>query len=518
MKKELVIHPVLFAIYPTLALFAHNVAYVAVDQIVRPLVITIISVLLLFFLLSFILKDQKKAGLIVSLFVLLFFSYGHFYNLIENLRFVIKGFSVGPYKILFTFSGLVLLIGLYVLVKTRKDLGNLTKILNVIATCLVLIPLINFGVFKIKAGAVWHKEVVFESVESKDTNIVSYPNIYYIILDGYARADILREIYEYDNKDFVDYLTRKGFFVANESASNYCQSALSLASSLNFGYLDDLVAKIGPKNQDRMWLKKMIRNNRVSSFLKQHGYMTSLVDATGWEAMNIKNVDIFYKHSVLTFFEQKLIDTTPIPVILLKLGLEKRNSYNLHRQKILFAFDKIEELSRDKGPFFIYVHFLVPHQPFVFGENGEAITPDTEQFSMWRWDATFRKGYKDSYKKQLGFVNKRVGKMIDEIIANSSRPPIIILQADHGPASTLDPEKLDGNTNFKERMAILNAYYLPGDGNKRLYPSITPVNTFRIILNYYFGADYRLLENKSYFSTWAYPYKFIDVTDKIRNQ
>ena len=83
--------------------------------------------------------------------------------------------------------------------------------------------------------------------------------------------------------------------------------------------------------------------------------------------------------------------------------------------------------------------------------------------------------------------------MIDKIIANSSQPPIIILQADHGPASMLDQESLD-NTNIKERMAILNALYLPGDGDKGLYPSITPVNTFRIIFNHYFGTNYSLLK------------------------
>jgi hypothetical protein len=48
-------------------------------------------------------------------------------------------------------------------------------------------------------------------------------------------------------------------------------------------------------------------------------------------------------------------------------------------------------------------------------------------------------------------------------------------------------------------MTILNAYYLPGE-ESRLYPTITPVNTFRIILDAYFGQDYPLLPDVSRYS------------------
>ena len=521
MRKERVIHPFLFAIHPALALFAHNIAFVAVDQIFRSLAITIaipiISVLLLFYLLSFILKNKKKAGLIVSLFVFLFFSYGHFYYLLEGFRHEIAGHHIDAYKIYFTFSGIILPVGIYFSIKTRKNLDNLTKILNVVATCLVLISLINIGVFKMKSGAFWHKGIELESVVSKGADITSYPNIYYIILDAYAREDVLREIYEYDNKDFINYLIRRGFYVADKSASNYCQSILSLSSSLNLQYLDDLVAKIGAENEDREWSTDMLRRNLVFRFLKQYGYKTVSFDAVGlWDSLRIDNTDIFYKKSYLNFFELKFMDSTPLRIIIDKIL--RKGRYVYHRERILYAFDKVEEVSKDKGPMFVFAHFLIPHQPFVFGENGEAINLDSGGFlgghgdtlSKGRW----HKWYRDNYKRQLSFANKRVREMIDKIIAHSSQPPIIILQADHGPASMLDEESLD-NTNPKERMAILNAYYLPGDGNKGIYPSITPVNTFRIIFNHYFGANYRLLEDKSYFSTWSKLYKFIDVTDKI---
>jgi hypothetical protein len=76
-----------------------------------------------------------------------------------------------------------------------------------------------------------------------------YPDIYYIILDGHARSDILAELYGYDNNWFVDSLRQRGFYVADRSRTNYAQTYLSLASTLNMTYLDSLAQAVGPKSQ-----------------------------------------------------------------------------------------------------------------------------------------------------------------------------------------------------------------------------------------------------------------------------
>ncbi len=72
------------------------------------------------------------------------------------------------------------------------------------------------------------------------------------------------------------------------------------------------------------------------------------------------------------------------------------------------------------------------------------------------------------------------------------------------------------NTDLKERMSILNAYYFPGQKYQGLYGRISPVNSFRVVLNTYFGATLELLPDRSFFSTWTDPYRFIDVTDAVR--
>ena len=49
------------------------------------------------------------------------------------------------------------------------------------------------------------------------------------------------------------------------------------------------------------------------------------------------------------------------------------------------------------------------------------------------------------------------------------------------------------------RFNILNAYYLPDIDIGILYPHITPVNSFRVVFNQYFGTDFELLKDKNYF-------------------
>ena len=63
---------------------------------------------------------------------------------------------------------------------------------------------------------------------------------------------------------------------------------------------------------------------------------------------------------------------------------------------------------------------------------------------------------------------------------------------------------------------FVHASHLPDGGDVLLYPTITPVNTFRIVLKHYFNADLPLLEDKSFYSTYDRPFRFFDVTNRIR--
>ena len=82
-----------------------------------------------------------------------------------------------------------------------------------------------------------------------------------------------------------------------------------------------------------------------------------------------------------------------------------------------------------------------------------------------------------------------------------------MLQADHG------AKYFEGETEEerKNSLKILNAIYLFDGNYSQLNPTTTPVNTFRVIFNQYFGAHFKLLPDRSFFSYWGSPYDFSPV-------
>jgi hypothetical protein len=163
---------------------------------------------------------------------------------------------------------------------------------------------------------------------------------------------------------------------------------------------------------------------------------------------------------------------------------------------------------------FVFCHIVCPHPPFVFGAHGEKTEPQgyftmTEGGVFQTVDREkVRREYVEKYRAQLEFVNAKAETAVERILAAPPQPPVIILQGDHGPGSVLnwnDPEPED----LVERFAILNAYHIPKRAGL-LPESITPVNSFRLLFDRLFGADYGVLANKSWFSTIAKPWRFYD--------
>ena len=521
-KKPLVVHPFLLAIFPILFLFAHNIGQLTLNVIFAPIAIVVLFTLSSWSLLSLAFKDKEKAGLIVSWFLFLFFSYGHFHRVMNatGFRFDLGLILIENSRVLLVTWSILFFLGFSFFITTHRSLRNFTNLLNTIAFFLIVISLINIGAYKLKARGTWRDTISAESVKNSSGDFGmtdTLPNICFIVLDGYAGPDILQEIYGYQNTEFLSYLTKKGFYLGNKSRSNYCQTALSLASCLNLKYLDDLIEQVDIESKDFSPLKNMIKSSSVFRFLRQYGYKI-VAFSSGYSGTEIKEADIYITCCrTLNEFQNELLNTTPVPVVL--RIFKKYNRFDLHRRKLLYAIDHLVDPCELESPIFVFAHIKAPHPPFVFGQHGEKVDPATG-FTDHDGNWLIRKGkltkaeYLKGYRDQLIFINGKIKKALDGILSKSKKPPIIILQADHGPRSMLvweDPKK----TYFKECMSILNTYYLPNHGDIHLYDGITPVNTFRIIFNHYFDTDYELLEDKSYFSTAKHPYRLIDVTDKI---
>ena len=195
---------------------------------------------------------------------------------------------------------------------------------------------------------------------------------------------------------------------------------------------------------------------------------------------------------------------------------DNQQLYYYHYLQTQYVFDMLPEVPSLPGKYFVYAHVIVPHPPFIFNPDGSFkknsmpyTLHDGSDFPGTRQD------YIEGYRDQVAYVDMVMEKVITDILAKSTPAPIIIIQADHGPGAFLDWGSAE-KTNLDERMGILNAYYFPGGHSGSLYPSITPVNSFRLLFSEYFGLDYPLLADKVFFSTWTRPFNFIDVTGKVK--
>ena len=232
----------------------------------------------------------------------------------------------------------------------------------------------------------------------------------------------------------------------------------------------------------------------------------------------VRDADIYFnwRNNNSNEFEALLLSTTVMGVAAEAWGLEMPvMSYELHRRYIVYSLDKLREVPDVPGPKFVFAHIMLPHPPFIFDRDGNFTPPDRPFVT---WDASLFPGttaeYQKGYTDQLTFLNQELMGIISDILARSEKPPIIILQGDHGPGAFYNVLELDTSC-LGERFSILNAYYFPDGNYQQLYPSITPVNSLRVVLNQYFGAQLDLLDDRSYFAGWLSPYVYTDVTDQI---
>lgn len=531
MKTGKPVHPLLLALFPTLFLYSHNMNDYPLSVVVVPLLATIVFMLLCWLALRLILRHAVKAALGVSLLLLLFFSYGHLYDLLWY-PFAVRPFTFGAEYVLLPLCGLVFLVGMVLLRRTHRDLSLLTRWANYAAVLLLVVPVISIALTGLTAGKDMPtgEDSGDEVSSAVPAPLADPPDIYYLILDGFAREDILAELYDYPHSALPAALEQRGFFVARRAGANYCQTALSLASSLNYKYLDPAEDGYEPNSTDRAPLTHMIANNRVMKYLQARGY-TTVACATGYDPTALRNADVFLepvgKVWFLDEFQSGLLQTTPVPHLVPEMdclpfiggGLSHPQA-NSRRKMIRRIFEMLGEMPARKSPKFVFAHLITPHPPFLFGPRGEELNPEGV-FDLSDGNAFFsrygksRRDYLTGYRNQLMYIEQLVIAMVDAILANSTRPPIIILQADHGPGAYLDWNS-STRSNIRERLGILNACYFPDGGDTLLYDTITPVNTFRSVFRHYFGEDLELLPDESYFSLWNNPYWFVPVGNQVR--
>lgn len=508
MKKNFIFHPFLFAVYPILFLFSYNIDQISISRILPPLAMVLGSVLFLFVGLKFLIHENHKSALLISLLVVLFFLYGHVFSFIQG--WLPDGFIIGKHFYLELIWVGLITGGFFLILKSKRSLKQLTQVLNVASLIIVMISVINIAAYEIqhfKPFGEREHSIAEQQTASEEAAKLSR-DIYYIVLDGYAHHKTLKDVYSHDNWEFSDFLSDKGFKIPSKSCSNYGATFLSLAATLNMDYINGLSETVGIKSKDQTVPRAMISNNKVSGFFKSKGYRIIHLNS-GWGPTKYnKHADMIVNTGRNSNFRMLLFQTTML------MPWTKNVFGNGARERILNHFDKLAQISEMDGPKFVFAHIISPHPPYLFDANGNPV-PESDldlKGNVWR--------NREKYRNQLIFINKKVQTLVQEILKKSEIDPVIVIQADHGSASRMYEPGSGGWNNptqdkLEERLRIFSAFYLPDDAKHDLDEAITPVNTFRFIFNQYLGANFEILPNRTYYSTYQLPYQFSDVTEQV---
>jgi Sulfatase len=482
---------VFFATYPVLALLASNIREVEISVFYRSLLACYLFAALVFGVAWLIMREGTKAALISTLVLFVFFTYGHVY---EVIRYYYKylDYLGGPHVALSLLSLVILVVGTRYILRA-KDYTYLIQAVTLIGAFLTIYPLVQIGIFYSQ------KEPAPAAIKTK-APIFQGPDIYYIILDGYSREDTLKAL-GWDNSGFIKGMQDTGFYVASCSRSNYRMTLLSLGSSLNLDYIYNVIPNNGAADTNVEPVYQALQYNKVRTILKEQGYQI-ISFKTGYEWDEWRDADKFlhapleetpFLYPAIQPFEYLFLQTTALRPFM-QNGFLAKARYIEHYNRVNYMLDELPKIASQPGPKFVYAHFLVPHAPFIYLPDG-SINPDYNYYITEAGIGVDEQHIRDGYLNNVQYINSKILPVLKQIIANSKQPPIIIVQGDHG--YVLEERKYNN----------LNAYYFPGEAKQSLYPSITPVNTFRLIFDKYFGMTYDLRPDKSIGTDPGHPFR-----------
>jgi hypothetical protein len=508
MLKRAPFYVLLFAIHPSLALLSGNIREVEASVIVRPALASLLLALVVFAGFRLLLRDTDKAALATTLLSILFYSYGHLYQLLRSTAGL--GAALGRHRYLAPLYLIVLVVGLWLITRRLTSALNWTPALNLAGLVLLAFPIVQIVQFEARLTRGTQAAVDLASSAQALTAKpnAALPDVYYIILDTYARHDVIQRELRLDNTPFLLDLQQMGFVVAQCSRSNYGSTDPSLVSSLNLAYLPEVQSMLIARGADEHDTWVLIKHSIVRDSLAALGYKTVAFDTT-YEWTRLTDADYYLGPGrdrldlqSLGQFEVLYAKSTALLIVMdaRQKYFEPRaevasHPYQGHIRTQQLILEELPHVAALPEPTFTFAHILIPHVPFTFDAEG-GLRTDPGFYGGGMAGPVNDEYFRQGYVGEVLFVNRELVRLLTVILAESATPPIIVIQGDHG---------FWGAGNDSGRLSILNAYYLPDGGNDSIYADISPVNTFRLIFDLYFGTSYGLLEDRNYLDLQSDP-------------
>ncbi|AEV98519.1 hypothetical protein A4D02_21795 [Niastella koreensis] len=435
--------------------------------------------------LMYVLKNQSKAFLYLILLTAILLFFGAAQDLIKTIP-VTNFFK--KYKFLLPFI-LLIAAGSFILFKrSKKDFSSVSKFIQLTISILVVWEVVLL-LINLSSGKASENNLVQKAQKdslSPASKTSKLPNIYFIVFDAFTSSRCLQEEFGYNPKELDSFLYKQGFYVVANSKSNYPVTFYSIGSTLNFSYLADSLYNQEVTAKDLLQGVSTVSQNRLIPYLEAKGYTIinhSLFDYNRHPALS---------HTLFHDLPGNVIVQQTLPGRISKdIMWNFTRSDKDHAAKLKFlqeyVYDKLNGLrsaaeEKVAGPKFVSCHLMLPHEPYLYNKDG-TLKLDSPMFRPH----TLKKDYLD----QVIYTQRVVKDVIKTIFDKDTLNKIVIVEGDHGFRDYGDSSKIG---RFFEN---LNAIYFYDKNYTALYNSMTPVNTFRVVLNQYFNEKLKYLPDTS---------------------
>ncbi len=316
------------------------------------------------------------------------------------------------------------------------------------------------------------------------------PDVYFLLFDMYPSDTVLRKYLGYDNSLLANFLEKKNFFVSGNAHSLYQETYYAMPSTFSLEALQYISDKSVPDYKKKLIALKNINGAVLPAIFEKSGYrinnysVFTLQSSTSPLQFNL-NYHLENLLTSATFFNRWYNNFEPDFFQAkrnIDLGFIKTAWSSQLRKDLKFLdtllYSSLNSKTTATAPSFNYFHFMMPHPPILYDSSGK----ENAVRDMYAYN-----GLEQTVKKYVAYIkysNGRVKEYINMILAGTGGNAVIILQGDHGYREFSDrfPDEV--------RHGILNAVYLPNKNYNGMNDTMTPIHTFKLILENQFNYRY----------------------------
>jgi hypothetical protein len=315
------------------------------------------------------------------------------------------------------------------------------------------------------------------------------PDVVFLVMDAYARADVLAEDFGFDNRPFIADLEAAGFFIPASANANYTMTHFSIPSILNMGYLDETIERI--ENSDLHVLQSMVSGaNPVVETLKGAGYTYVHGAADNWLNNCTASADICLPGPRVDQTAYNLLATTPVGDLLYMGSGDPTTALNRTRIDQLRGWRSLSA-NFGSGPTFTYLHLGLPHPPLFLDDRCETRLDGAlggQFLGSTEMSSELIQRRKEAYVAQVGCANTTIRAFLEQLEGDE----LVVITADHGPDShgILDTDPSSWSPRqLRERLATFTAIRFPDGCEVGSDSNVQLVNLFRLVFGCIFESE-----------------------------